>query len=96
LDYYRERNVDPEKVRCDGCRTDRKGRHWSPDCEILQCCVYDRKLEFCSQCPDFPCPALEEWSRVNEYHAQAVENLKKMKEVGVEKWIEERNNKRKE
>ncbi len=96
LDYYRERNVDPEKVRCDGCRSDRKGHHWLPDCEILKCCVYDRKLEFCCQCPDFPCPALEEWGREYEHHGWAVENLKKMKELGIDKWMEERNNKRKE
>jgi len=87
LDHWRKHNVDLEKIRCDGCRSDRKGSHWSPDCIILQCCVYDKGLEFCAQCSDFPCPALQEWARGYDHHAKAVARLKQMKQQGVEEWI---------
>jgi hypothetical protein len=87
LDFWQKKNVDPEKIRCDGCRSDRSKRHWSPDCKILECCVYKSGLEFCAQCPDFPCPILEEWGKEWDHHAQAVKNLLKMKETGIDDWI---------
>jgi hypothetical protein len=87
LEYWRQQNVDPEKIRCDGCRSDRSGHHWSPDCEILQCCVYDRRLEFCSDCPDFTCSKLEQWAKDYEHHAQALEKLRTMRTVGTEEFL---------
>lgn len=87
LDYWRGRNVDTDKIRCDGCRSDRSGHHWSPQCKILQCCVYDKKLEFCAECPDFPCHSLEEWGKEYDHHAKAVERLKEMKATGAEEWV---------
>lgn len=87
LDYWREQSVDPDKIRCDGCRSDRTGHHWSPDCKILQCCVYERHLEFCAQCTDFPCSLLEEWIDNYEHHEQAVQRLHDMKETGIDAWL---------
>jgi hypothetical protein len=87
LNYWRSRNVDTDKIRCDGCRADRSGHHWAPQCRILQCCVYDKKLEFCAECPEFPCPSLEEWGREHDHHARAVERLKEMKKAGIEQWV---------
>lgn len=89
LEYWRKQNVDPETIRCDGCRSDRKGHHWSPDCEILQCCVYERALEFCAQCPDFLCSKLEEWGKEYEHHARGVEKLKEMRAKGIEAFLSE-------
>jgi hypothetical protein len=88
LNYWRNKKVDLNKIRCDGCRSNRKGHHWSSDCRILQCCVYKRKLEFCSQCKDFPCKILEEWGKEYEHHIIAIKNLAKMKRIGVEEYLE--------
>lgn len=87
LAYWQSRNVDPDRIRCDGCRSDRKGDHWSPKCKILQCCVYEKGLEFCAQCSDFPCHSLKEWGQEYEHHAKAVETLRIMKETGIELWL---------
>ena len=87
LDYWRKQNIDPEKIRCDGCRADRSAHHWSPECQILQCCVYERKLEFCAQCPDFPCKVLDKWGQEHEHHAKAVKRLATMKDAGIEEWL---------
>lgn len=89
LSYWVQRNVDPGKIRCDGCRSDRHKHHWSPDCGILQCCVYERRLEFCDQCTDFPCQALTDWGKEFKHHAEAVARLKEMKKMGVEQWLRE-------
>ncbi len=87
LDYWRKQNADLDKIRCAGCRSDRSGYHWSPKCKILQCCVYERGLEFCSQCEDFPCAILEEWIKDIPHHAQAVKNLHKMKKIGIDNYL---------
>ena len=87
LNYWAERNVDLDKIRCDGCRSERCENHWSPDCKILDCCVYKHGYEFCAQCPDFPCPTLEEWASEYEHHGEAVQGLKRMKRIGIKKWL---------
>lgn len=89
LDYWAQQNVDPDSIRCDGCRSDRAGYHWSPDCAILECCVYKRKLEFCAECSEFPCSALKDWSKEYEHHSEAVRRLEKMRDVGVDRWLRE-------
>jgi hypothetical protein len=61
--------------RCQGCRGERSV-HWSADCKILLCCVDERGLENCSQCPDFPCAILEAFADDGyAHHRQAVERL---------------------
>ncbi|MGD8978791.1 MAG: DUF3795 domain-containing protein [candidate division WOR-3 bacterium] len=90
LSYWAERKVDPEKIRCAGCRSPRDEHHWSPECNILECCVYERKHEFCAQCRDFPCQILEVWASEYEHHSQAISRLKEMKKTGVEAWLQER------
>lgn len=87
LDYWKKQNVDPDKIRCNGCRSDRNGHHWSADCKILQCCVYERNLEFCAECADFPCSDLDEWAAGYEHHAKAVEILHEMKKMGIDAWL---------
>ena len=88
LNFWRQRNVDPEKICCDGCRSDRKGNHWSPDCEILQCSVDKHAFEFCAECPEFPCNIIRDWAKEYDHHQNAVQKLMEMKETGIEKWLE--------
>lgn len=64
-----------EDVRCDGCRGDR-GRHWSPECWILKCCVDERRLQFCNQCGEFACVRLQEWAATHEDYGRALARLK--------------------
>ena len=90
LEYQRSRNRDPDKVRCDGCRSDRNACHWGSDCVLLYCCLYERGLDFCGECSDFPCDKVIEWAGEWEHHRIAVEKMKRMKEVGKDRWIEER------
>jgi len=91
LNYWREQNVDPDKVRCDGCRSNRKGDHWAPECNILDCCVYTKRLEFCAECPELPCSMLEEWAAPYEHHRQALQTLLEIKRSGIENWLTQNN-----
>jgi len=68
-------------MTCRGCRGDRSV-HWSvgedPICRILECCVDRRGHDHCSQCADFPCDRLVEWSTQNDGYREALERLEKM------------------
>lgn len=87
LAYWREKGADLDKIRCDGCRSDRSGHHWSSDCRILACCVYEKRLSYCSECDEFPCETLSKWGAEWEHHAKALERLREMKAQGTEAWL---------
>jgi len=87
LAYWRKQGVDTDTIRCNGCRSNRHDHHWDPECKILQCCAYERKYEFCAQCPDFPCDVLVVWGKQYEHHAEAVKRLHAMKQTGIEAWL---------
>ena len=95
LDWFkRERNqiLKPEDVRCDGCRGSLE-THWSSDCKMMQC-AKKRGIQYCFQCRDFPCTPLEEFSSDGiSHHKRTVENLKRMKETGINAWTEEQKRK---
>lgn len=69
------------RMVCQGCRGDRTV-HWSADCWILHCCVDDKGLDFCHECPAFPCERLGRWARGNERYAQALHRLQQMRRAG--------------
>jgi hypothetical protein len=88
--FLKERNetLTPEQVKCEGCKGSLTA-HWSPDCEILQC-AKNKNIQYCSECRDFPCKILTAFASDGiSHHKQTVENLKKMKQTGIEAWIAE-------
>ena len=89
LDYWKSRNADLDKIRCDGCRSERReGRHWSWNCRLVECCVDKKGLEFCAQCADLDsCALVEEFAQSLEHHRDALERLREMRQVGVERWL---------
>jgi hypothetical protein len=66
-----------KKLLCPGCHGDRTA-HWSPDCWILQCCVDQKGLRHCSECPDFPCERLVAWSESDDWYSRAFARLRRM------------------
>lgn len=92
--FKKERNetIDPEQVRCSGC-TGQLEVHWSPDCKILLC-AKERRIPYCFECENFPCKILEKFSSDGiPHHERTVENLKSMKDTGLENWIAEQKRK---
>ena len=91
IDWFRkERNtpVKPAQIRCDGCRAP-LDVHWSPDCRIMLC-ARKREMQYCFQCEDFPCPILDDFSSDGiSHHERTVRNLKQMKEIGINAWLDE-------
>ena len=88
--FRKERNeiVKPEQIRCEGCRGSLE-THWSPDCKMMLC-AKKKALQYCFQCEDFPCNILKKFgSDGMSHHKRTFDNLKKMKEIGLERWIAE-------
>jgi Protein of unknown function (DUF3795) len=70
--------VDPRDVKCKGCRGDLEC-HWSAKCWIRKCCIEEKRLDFCNECPEFPCEQLVTWSKGDKRYVEALAWLKKNK-----------------
>jgi ribosomal protein L40E len=77
-----------DQVRCEGCGS-------ADRFELSQGCTYrkcadDRGIVSCGECKEFPCASLQQlYDQDVEKWKGAPENAKRIKEVGVEKWLEE-------
>jgi hypothetical protein len=88
----RDEAVRPEQIRCEGCRGPLHA-HWSSDCTMMSC-AKQRGLEYCFQCADFPCEMLIDFASDGvSHHKRTVENMKKMKEIGIDVWVSEQKKK---
>lgn len=92
--FRREQNetVGPEQIACDGCRGSVEV-HWSPECKMMLC-ARERGLQHCFQCEEFPCAIVNEFASDGvSHHERTVRNAKRMREIGIEAWIEEQRRK---
>ena len=81
--------VAPETIGCQGCRV--SGCMMIPgQCETRECSA-DRGMEFCSDCPEFPCARLQPCvDGAEKYpHNMKVFNLCRIKAVGLKTWARE-------
>lgn len=75
-----------EQDECSGCRGP-VDHHWSPDCHFLPC-ARAKGHRSCFECAEFPCERVQAFaSDGHAHHRIAVENMKRMKEVGLEAWL---------
>ena len=88
LKFFQE-NFDSNitSVSCERCRGI-SDMCWTPDCHFRTCAT-EQGLTYCFECNDFICEKLAEFGKQAPPHqANIIENLKKMKEIGVKAWIE--------
>jgi len=73
---------------CKGCRGP-LNQCWSDACEFRPCAEI-KGHQYCFQCDDFPCGKLLEFASDGyDHHRITVENMKRMREIGLEAWIAE-------
>ena len=80
------------KGYCAGCRPRGKNcAFMKKNCELLS----EGKVQFCFECPDFPCPHLEHLDKRyrTNYHMSMIENLTFIKEKGMEKFLKKEEKK---
>jgi hypothetical protein len=92
LKKERQRKVKPEEITCEGCRGP-LDVHWSPDCRIMLC-ARKKKVQYCFQCKQFRCSILDAFASDGaSHHRRTVENLHRMKQIGVVAWTLEQEKK---
>lgn len=78
------------KRGCNGC--------WIQDknCAFLRkkCEKLGKNIDFCFECEELPCAALKKLNDtyITRYNVNLVENLKRMKQIGIDEWIKEQVN----
>lgn len=81
-------NPQPEEIRCGGC-WGCLTEHWSADCKILKC-VKARGVRLCCDCGEYDsCTTLETFYQGGDYQP-ARATLRRVREIGVKAWAEER------
>jgi hypothetical protein len=89
--FHTKMGIPKEEIACKGCRKqDGKHFHLPEGCATLDC-VKARGVELCCNCADFPCAFLAPTAdQADKYpHNMKVFNLCRIKNVGIERWIEE-------
>src|SRR5512146_907914 len=77
------------KKGCEGCRVRNKNCVFiRKDCPYLNKGVY----QFCHECKEFPCADLKAIDGLYQkrYQTSFIEDLKRMKDIGVDAWLEEK------
>lgn len=88
----RNLNIPEEKVVCRGCR-DEKGTigflGMTEPCNVYRC-IQKKGLDFCCDCPDFPCDYLHPYAdkAAERPHNTKVFNLCLIKKMGLQAWAE--------
>ncbi len=77
-----------EEIRCDGCRP--PGYCYHSECRVRRCCLEEKGLNSCFECPEFVCERLREWA-ASPHRKRAIANLVDMKRVGPEAWLAEQD-----
>ena len=88
----------PEMVVCEGCRNIKgncqvlKNYGFNENCKIHKC-VEKHNVEFCSDCPDFPCDLLHPLAHGADKfpHNLKVYNLCLIKKMGLENWAKNKS-----
>ncbi|MCP4216800.1 MAG: DUF3795 domain-containing protein [bacterium] len=80
------------KHGCKGCRVQDKKCSWvKKGCERLR----KKQVDFCFQCPDFPCDNLKKLDRrhIRDDNISLIENSRRIRKIGAEKWLKEQEDK---
>ena len=77
-------------LRCDGCLSGGNLMRWCQQCGIKRCSRNKPGVTRCSDCPDFPCPLVTAFNNDGyPHHVEALGNLRRQREIGVEAWLKE-------
>jgi len=91
FDYSRlEREVQEGTIdlRCNGCLSDMVALQCQ-NCGFCEC-AREKGLTSCSQCPDMPCQWIIDFNNDGmPHHSEVLTSLERQKEIGIEGWITE-------
>ena len=73
-----------EERHCTGC-----GGEGRPSCRVLRCAKEHGGVEFCFQCPEFPCEHLRETACYDSFlpHRNVLRDLEQARDAGLEAYL---------
>ncbi len=85
-----ENNPDAPRVTetCRGCKSDVCCLSWCDHCN-LKACARAKGVEFCFQCPEYPCANLDTFKNDPgyPYHSEVYDYLETVKRNGLDVWL---------
>jgi hypothetical protein len=87
IDYLAYENCHGCGCRCGTCAASEHHKR----CGLYKCCVEQKDHETCMECKEFPCSKLIQfcYNPVWLHHLPVIENLRRQKVIGTEKWLKE-------
>jgi hypothetical protein len=80
-------NTPIEEMKCYGCRSDIR-ISYCDNCSLEKCAI-EKGIDFCGQCPDYPCSDIKEFQAAGAHRFDLWDAQEKIKKEGYEKWMEE-------
>ncbi|MBN1330541.1 MAG: DUF3795 domain-containing protein [Candidatus Heimdallarchaeota archaeon] len=81
--------LEKDDIRCQGCKSKGYVFKGCRNCQI-RTCAQSKNYEFCYECSEFPCEKIERFKNSGLAHTfMAVQNLSKLKEIGIDAWLKE-------
>ena len=78
-----------EDLLCDGCLGNGRVASFCRSCAIRACPDDKTNVARCSDCQDFACSRITDFNNDGMlHHAEVLENLRRLREDGLEKWAE--------
>jgi hypothetical protein len=77
-----------EDLQCLGCRTETRSFYCRTICTMAACAA-EKGVDFCGQCPDYPCMALKTFQAQAPHRIELWSSQARIKEVGYETWYAE-------
>ncbi len=76
-----------EDILCDGCIGNGRVASFCRNCAMRTCPDDKQGVTRCSDCRDFPCSRITEFNNDGmPHHGEVLNNLRKIKEMGIQKW----------
>lgn len=80
--------VGVEEVDCEGCLSDIRAAPCR-ECDIRDCATA-KGIDWCFQCPDFPCQLITDFNNDGfAHHSEVLDNIRRQQEIGIDAWLEE-------
>lgn len=81
--------VQVDDLACDGCLSDEVVAIVCRNCE-LRACALKKGVRHCSECPDFPCQPLVDFSKDGlPHHGEILDSISRQRKIGLDAWAEE-------
>jgi hypothetical protein len=77
-----------EELECHGCRTDKRCFFCTSLCTMAKCAA-QKGVDFCGQCPEYPCSDLRTFQAAMPHRIELWEWLERINDAGYETWYAE-------